>query len=256
MATIAVGDIHGNLHALEDVLEQIRPELRAGDTVVFLGDYIDRGPDSKGCVDAILRFRNENSVEVVTLLGNHEDWLLRTLHDHRRHSWLLGMEAFETIRSYSTEAENILREAKAKAASAVYLERIPLPYEAFFDCVPQDHLEFFESLRLYHRTADCVCAHGGVDPRVAEVRLQSRDALIWGAGTFPDGYVGEDLVVYGHRNNATLDVDGWPGPTIIGPTIGIDTISHGVLTAIRLPDRKLFQSARYEACSFRSEEET
>lgn len=244
MATIAVGDIHGNLPALADVLDQLRRELQPGDTVVFLGDYIDRGPDSKGCVDAILKFRSETDADVVPLIGNHEDWLLRTFHDHRRHSWLLGMEAFDTIRSYSAEAEAILRDATSRSAAAVYSEQEPLPYEVFFDAVPDAHLEFFRDLRLYHRTDDCVCTHGGLDPRVTELRKQSPHDLIWGGGTFPDGYNGADIVVYGHRNNATLDADGWPGPTIVGQTIGIDTISHGVLTAIRLPDRRLFQSAR------------
>ena len=47
-------------------------ELGAADTVVFLGDYIDRGPDSKGCIDRILRFRAESRASVVALLGNHE----------------------------------------------------------------------------------------------------------------------------------------------------------------------------------------
>ena len=244
MSTIAVGDIHGNLQALADVLGQIRSEVQAGDTVVFLGDYIDRGPDSKGCVDAILKFRNEIDAEVVTLMGNHEDWFLRTLRDHRRHSWLLAMEAFETIRSYSPEATTILRKAIARDVAAVYNEQVPLPYEAFFDCVPAEHIEFFENLRLYHQTVDCVCTHGGVDPRVDGVQQQSRRDLIWGGGSFPAGYDGADIVVYGHRNNATLDDDAWPMPTVIGHTIGIDTIAHGVLTAIRLPDRHLFQSAR------------
>lgn len=246
MATIAVGDIHGNLVALTDVLDQLRRELQPTDTVVFLGDYIDRGPDSKGCVDAILKFRSDVAADVVPLMGNHEDWFLRTFHDHRRHSWLLGMEAFDTIRSYSVEAEQILRDAKARDAAAVYLEQVPLPYDVFFDQVPDRHLEFFRDLRFYHRTPDCVCTHGGLDPQVSELRKQSPQDLIWGAGTFPDGYSGADIVVYGHRNNATLDDDGWPSPTIVGQTIGIDTISHGVLTAIRLPDRRLFQSARTE----------
>jgi len=245
MATIAVGDIHGNLLALTDVLDQIRRELQPSDTVVFLGDYIDRGPDAKGCVDAILKFRSEVAADVVPLMGNHEDWMLSTFHDHRRHSWLLGMEAFDTIRSYSAEAERVLREAKAGSAAAVHLEQVPLPYDVFFDHVPDRNLEFFRDLRLYHRTADCVCTHGGLDPQVSELRKQSPHDLMWGAGTFPDGYDGSDLVVYGHRNNATLDDDGWPGPKIVGQTIGIDTISHGVLTAIRLPDRRLFQSARH-----------
>jgi hypothetical protein len=90
--------------ALEDVLEQLTAELSDDDTVIFLGDYIDRGPDSKACIDRILAFRAESRAKVVTLLGSHEDWLLRTIRDATRHSWLLGMEAFETIASYSPAA--------------------------------------------------------------------------------------------------------------------------------------------------------
>jgi len=115
MATIAIGDIHGHLPALDDVLDQLLGEAKSGDTVVFLGDYIDQGPDSKGCVDAVLNFRNKADAEVVCLLGNHEDWFVRTLRDRSRHSWLLGKEAFETIRSYSPEAEIVLRDAQAEA---------------------------------------------------------------------------------------------------------------------------------------------
>jgi serine/threonine protein phosphatase 1 len=212
---------------------------------VFLGDYIDRGPDSKGCVDAILEFRREVQAEVVCLIGNHEDWFLRSLRDHKRHSWLLGMEAFATIRSYSPDAERVLREAASNAGPELYLGECPLPYETFFDRVPPEHLRFFESLRLFHRGADCVCTHGGLDPRVASIQEQTRHALIWGADAFPDAYEGDEVVVYGHRDNAVLQPDGWPAPRIAGRTIGVDTISHGVLTAVRLPDQHVFQSARY-----------
>jgi hypothetical protein len=52
-------------------------------------------------------------------------------------------------------------------------------------------------------------------------------------------------VVYGHWDNAVVDPSGWPQPLVIGDTIGIDTISHGVLTAIRMPDRRIFQSAKH-----------
>ena len=70
---------------------------------------------------------------------------------------------------------------------------------------------------------------------------------MWGASGFPDKYSGADTIVYGHWNNAVFDVTGWPGPNIQERTIGIDTIAHGVLTAIRMPDRTVFQSDRYEA---------
>jgi Calcineurin-like phosphoesterase len=247
MATIAVGDIHGNLAALTDLLDRIREECGRDDTIVFLGDYIDRGRDARGCIDAILEFQRTVAAEVVCLRGNHEDWLLRTLHDYRRHSWLLGMNGFDTIRSYSTDAENRLREAVANAGLQLYLGRCDLPYDAFFDCLPPDHIHFFEDLLLYHQTADCVCTYGGLDPTIACIHDQTRDVLIWGHRDFPHAYNADEVVVYGHWNNSAVNAEGWPEPVIVGRTIGIDTISHGVLTAVRLPDRQVLQSARYLA---------
>lgn len=245
MATIAVGDIHGNLSALDDLLGQLRAEVAADDAVVFLGDYIDRGPDAKGCVEAILEFQREVGAEVVCLRGNHEDWLLRTLDDYTRHSWLMGMEAFDTIYSYSAEAAVALREAVSAAGLPLFLSRQPLPYGVFFEKVPAAHLSFFESLSLYYRGSDGICVHGGVDPHVPSLDDQPVDALLWGTKDFPDEYHGAETVAYGHRDNAELDPRGWPKPRIIGSTIGLDTISHGVLTAMRLVDRRLFQSAQH-----------
>lgn len=69
MAVIAIGDIHGNLRALDDLLGKVRQEIDTGDTVEFLGDYIDRGPDSKGCIERILDFRRTSQIRVVALLG-------------------------------------------------------------------------------------------------------------------------------------------------------------------------------------------
>jgi serine/threonine protein phosphatase 1 len=246
MATFAIGDIHGQRAALDDLLRQVRPHVEAGDTVVFLGDYIDRGRDTKGCVDAILAFRDDVAGDVVCLCGNHEDWMLKTLRDHRRHSWLLGMDGLTTIDSYSTAAALAVRAAMADAGVALFEQAIALPYDRFLDAMPPAHLAFFRDLRDYHRTPDCLCVHGGLDPSGGDAAAQARHDLIWGGAMFPDAYEGTELIVYGHRNNAVVDADGWPRPAVAGATIGIDTIAHGVLTAIRLPDRRLFQSARYE----------
>ena len=245
MATFAIGDVHGNLRALDDLLGQLRRESGAGDTVVFLGDYIDRGPDSLGSVASILQFQREVSAEVVCLCGNHEDWLLRTRADYGRHSWLLGMDAFETIRSYSFRAELVLRAAIVGAGADLWRGQVRLPYDVFFDSVPSEHLRFFEELREHHQTADCVCTHAGIDPKRSRLDEQPRQALLWGVDGFPEPYSGTEVVVYGHRNNAVLTTEGWPQPLAVNATIGIDTISHGVLTAIRLPDRQVFQSARH-----------
>ena len=245
MATIAIGDVHGNRAALDDLLTRLEPDLEARDTVVFLGDYIDRGPDSKGCIDRILRFRTESPATVVALLGNHEDGLMRTLEDPHCYSWLTVMEGFATVRSYSAVAADALGRAVEAAGPRLVLERIALPYDAFLAAIPSEHLTFFEGLKSCWRTPDGVCVHGGLVPRRGAVEMQPHEAMIWGTATFLTDYVGPDIVLYGHWDNANLDADGWPMPAIGRASIGIDTISHGVLTAFRLPDRRVFQSDRF-----------
>lgn len=111
MATIAIGDIHGNYEALDDLLRVVTPELGSADVVVFVGDFIDRGPDTKRCIDRLLAFEDESPAEVIGLLGNHDDWMLRSRQDFRTHTWVLATDAFTTIESYSPEAAEALRAA-------------------------------------------------------------------------------------------------------------------------------------------------
>jgi serine/threonine protein phosphatase 1 len=245
MPTIAIGDIHGNIRALDDLLRQIEDDLSPDHTVVFLGDYIDRGPDTKACLDRIIDFRAGCRASVVTLMGNHEEWLLRTMADYTRHSWLLGMEAFETIASYSKAAALELRRAAEVAGATLITERAELPYEVFFREVPQTHVTFLQALALRHADVNAIYSHGGLDPDVSSVEDQPPAALLWGTDGFPTRYHGERAVVYGHWNNAVLDEHGWPQPHIEGRTFGIDTSKHGVLTAWSLPDRRLIQSGRH-----------
>lgn len=244
MATIAIGDIHGNRRQLDDLLSRVVPELRPEDTLVFLGDYIDRGPDSKGCVERILRLKTEAQFQVVTLLGNHEQWMLRSLKDPMRHSWLVGMEGMDTVKSYSVEAAEILTRSMEDYGPRLFFYKVALPYEAFFDAMPREHLRFFQELKPFHQTSDVVCVHAGVDLNgvfdSAEV-----DVHVWGPLGFPEEYVGRYKVVYGHRDNAVLNGDETALPRIgANRTYGIDTISHGMLTAMRFPDGRVFQSAR------------
>ena len=103
MATFAIGDIHGNVDALRDLLARLEPQLASDDEVVFLGDYIDRGPDSKACIDEVPAFRRRVRAAVTCLLGNHEEWLPTTMNDNTRHSWRIGMEALTTVRTVKQE---------------------------------------------------------------------------------------------------------------------------------------------------------
>jgi len=245
MSTIAIGDIHGNLQALDELLSRIEPDICSDDTVVFLGDYIDRGLRSKDCIERILDFQSKAKGIIVTLLGNHEQWFMRTYKDYTKHSWLLGMEAFETIESYSRPANTILRQEAKKSEYRLIADHMALPYGIFFDTVPKEHIEFFKNLIPYHRTPDAVCVHGGLNPEVGRVEDQESDGLIWGTDDFPDRYDGQDIVIYGHAGNPIIDKDGWPHPRIVGKTYGIDTICEGVLTALKLPENIIIQSDRF-----------
>jgi len=247
MPTFAIGDIHGNLPALVDLLGQIEPDAAAGDAVVFLGDYIDRGAEVKECIDAILAFTQRTPATVVTLLGNHEEWMLDTMADHRRHAWWLAMDPIGTIRSYSTAAADALLNAARAAGAQLFLDKCALPYELFFDALPESHRAFYTKLVTHFVTSDCICVHGGLDASLPpdEFDRQRQEDLVWGTPAFADLYRGEKVVVYGHHNNADVDDTGWPLPKVVGQTIGIDTIGHGVLTGMRFPERRLYQSKRY-----------
>ena len=125
------------------------------------------------------------------------------------------------------------------------LERVSLPYGSFFEAVPAEHRAFFAGLRTFWRTREAVCVHGGLDPQRGPVESQRREAMIWGHTKWPGDYGGPDVVMYGHCDNAELTSDGWPRPAIGPASIGVDTISHGILTAFRLPERRILQSSRF-----------
>jgi predicted MPP superfamily phosphohydrolase len=134
MATVAIGDIHGNLAALQDLLPKVLARVGPQDTLVFLGDYIDRGAHSRGCLERIIGLKDEAPCPVVTLIGNHEDWMLKSLRDFTSHSWILGMEAFETIASYSVDAAANLRQELERAGSCLITERVRLKLNLVTRC--------------------------------------------------------------------------------------------------------------------------
>ena len=101
---IAITDIHGELGKLESVLSKI--ETRPDDIFVFMGDYIDRGPDSKGVIEKVLEIKEQ--FETITLIGSHEYALLHAKQDdyYNYLFWNYGGPA--TVKSYGGRFENIL----------------------------------------------------------------------------------------------------------------------------------------------------
>src|SRR5258707_9775940 len=101
--TIAIGDIHGCAAPLTAVLAAIKPAEK--DMLVFLGDYVDRGPDSRGVIETVLALQNQ--CRLVTLLGNHEVMLLDALERGAEGAGWLQYGGAETLASYGWEIAHI-----------------------------------------------------------------------------------------------------------------------------------------------------
>jgi len=213
----AIGDIHGNLDLLQRLLEKIQPDL-ARDQLVFMGDYIDRGPNPKGVVDYVLGFKRlVNPQEVICLKGNHEAMFLNFLQGRDLELFLFN-GGISTLRDYWGEDWD-------------QVEQLVLPLE---------HRKFFEELRLYYETPDYLFVHGGLKPGVPPAKQDEED-LLWIRGDFIASM--EDFgkkVIFGHTP--------FQQPLVMPNKIGIDTgAAYGNrLTCLKLP-REEFISVGHEA---------
>lgn len=218
----AVGDIHGNLEKLERALSHIEADGGPDARIVFLGDYVDRGPDSRGVLDRLSSGLAEGR-NWICLKGNHDrmfEWFLekpRPLHDpyllvgyHWGHDRIGGLE---TLASYGvTVADRTRLKDVARAARAA---------------VPERHKLFLRSLPLSHSAAGLFFVHAGVRPGVP-FKDQIDDDLLWIRNTFlKDETDHGAVVVHGHtvvtkperyRNRINLDTGAGYGKAL---TVGV-----------------------------------
>lgn len=164
---LAVGDIHGCLDHLERLMARVEPT--PADRVVFLGDYIDRGPDGRGVIDFLIDF-GRRFPRSVFLKGNHEAMFLDFLAG--RNQWLfLYNGGASTLESY--------REERGVR-------------------IPKEHLEFLSNLSLYHETEAFIFVHAGLRPGAPLNRQREKD-LLWIREEFIDSpYDWGKTVVFGH----------------------------------------------------------
>lgn len=210
--TCIIGDIHGCSEVLSNLLALV--EDRA-DRFVFLGDYIDRGPDSKGVIERILDFKQQHP-QTVTLMGNHEVMLLDYLQGYDD-SVFPNVGGREMLASYSISPE--IGSAKVK------------------ELLPQEHLAFFEQLPLLWEDQHGIYVHAGIEPGVPLSRQVSSYCL-WIRDEFiRSPYPFDKPVVFGH----TVFLE----PFVQKDKIGIDTgaIYGGRLTALLLPEMEFVSVA-------------
>lgn len=220
----AIGDIHGRLDVLQPlVLELARDYARTAPAerpiLVFLGDYVDRGPSSAGVIDLILRLADEELFEVRALKGNHEEAFLTFLDDPAFGETWMGHGGAQTLSSYGilTPSRN---EPEAWIAAR----------DALVEAMPPRHAEFLVKLDLMTTVGDYAFVHAGVRPGAPLDRQTAHD-LMWiryefldSAGPF------EKVIVHGHTPSEAPQVTPW--------RLGIDTGAYatGILTAVRLDD--------------------
>ena len=195
MRHLAIGDIHGCVTALRCLIDSV--ELCADDTIVTLGDYVDRGPDSRAVLQLLIDLGETH--DVVPLRGNHE---IMMLDSREKKSWFNAWISYggdATLRSYSSSASE----------------------EGSFDDVPLSHMEFLENRLVPYYECEShffVHANAAADVPLAD---QSDPTLYWRKYSDPGRHVSGKIMVCGH----TRQESGLPAK---GPnSVCIDTWAYG-----------------------------
>jgi serine/threonine protein phosphatase 1 len=204
--TFVIGDIHGCYKTLMALLAKISPDP-ARDALIFLGDYIDRGPDSQKVIAELLQLQQKYT-NFVALKGNHERMFLDFLAGRDREFYLM-MGGRSTLKSYGL-AKKWSPENK--------------------NSIPQDHLIFINELFSYWEDEEYIYTHAGLQPGI-HVSQQTPEWLLWARNKFIDSdYDFGKRVIFGHTPFTT--------PRIESNKIGIDTgaVFDGRLTCLILPE--------------------
>lgn len=218
----AIGDIHGEWACLTDLLDLIREDEAAQPpglkpVVLFLGDYIDRGPNSRKVVD-FLSGQPLPGFRTRFLRGNHEQALLDFLRDPLEAAPWLEFGGLSTLDSYGVRMRNLGRDRSSLLAARDELAQ----------ALPARHLAWLQRLELYAAYGDYLFVHAGIRPGIALEEQSPDDLLTIRTPFLTHRRPHAKRVVHGHTIS--------PAPEILANRIGIDTGAYasGVLTAVAL----------------------
>jgi Calcineurin-like phosphoesterase len=211
----AIGDIHGRLDLLDALLERIWADApKDGNTLVFVGDYIDRGPASKDVVERLIGLERPGW-QIIKLRGNHEQFLLEYLGNPEVFSAWRGFGAAETLLSYGVRPP--MFSGESARAHAEFTAQLPRAHQAFFNTLP-----------YAHTIGDYFFVHAGVRPAIALDR-QSPEDMMW---------IREEFLLCDDRLDKVIVHGHTPGqsPVLRHNRIGVDTGAYatGCLTAAKL----------------------
>jgi serine/threonine protein phosphatase 1 len=244
--TFAIGDIHGDLDALFKLLACF-PTLDKDDTIVFVGDYIDRGPKSAEVIEFIRTLPKNTPAKVVALRGNHEDaWLKVVTGGWPEFVLPPGNGCLQAMRSF-------LKQPMPKEGEEATLEeRDQMMLGTFF---PEDVIAWMDKLPFWYEDDHAIYVHAGL-PKGPEGFLHPSEvkapiALLWCRDEdFFRNYRGK-MVVFGHTATEYLPnelssytpedpTDIWAGPCCVGLDTGAG--KGGFLTGLELPEMRVYES--------------
>ena len=202
---IAIGDIHGHIDALEALLSLLSPKVN--DHFVFLGDYIDHGPDSYAVINKLISFQNK--FKSTFILGNHEEMLLSTMKESEYLSNWLSYGGSETLSSYERRGFDL-------------------------STLPSDHLKFLTGCVPYYKKDSYLFAHATLSSSF--LRKNSSDDLRWKFFGSQKRLTGKTVVV-GH----TPQKDGVPLDKGYAVCVDTNIAQGGSLTAFDVMRRRYWQ---------------
>lgn len=212
---IAIGDVHGCNSALSALINAVQP--CPSDTIITLGDLIDRGPDSRRVLDRVMDLQVH--CRLVPIMGDHEAMLLDALTDSTKIERWLRCGGTETLNSYGWKPGSSKQQLK--------------------DWIPGPHRDFLAGCRHYYETSKHIFMHAGFQPELP-MKEQPMEALLWRAldpkSAAP--HCSGKVAVVGHspqRNGNVLD---------LGHLIGLDTncVRGGWLTALEVGTGQIWQA--------------
>src|SRR5688572_19599035 len=234
MKTFVVGDIHGRCAQLQSLLDML-PREESSDTLVFLGDLIDRGNDVPGCVTYIVKLVRENPERVICLRGNHEQMLLDFI-DEVANTWLAPVTGSDrTFMQYTKQPLQVRTDVDFERAR-----------DLIGQSIPAEHLDFFRRMPLYYEDDHALYVHAGLEDD-KHPRDSSPQALLWSRDArFYKQYSGKPCV-FGHTPTTFLPWRGRLGRHgiyVSKSAIGIDTGYNlqSPLSCLSLPDFTLYQA--------------
>ncbi|MGH2318602.1 metallophosphoesterase family protein [Planococcus sp. SE5232] len=220
---LAISDIHGELELFDELLQKAEYDA-VGDQLILLGDYGDRGPDSKGVLERVIELKKRGAI---VLRGNHDQMMLDAVNDEpgAKQIWARN-GALATLQSYDPSIKDMT-----------------LPTAAVF----WEHIDFIKETDYYHETDDFIFVHAGVQPDTP-IGQTDPAILMWIRDEFYKVYSGEKTVVFGHTPaflmRGTRNNDVYFGDNRI---IGIDggAVYGGQLNCLELPSRKVYSVRKY-----------